>query len=319
MSGHLEPLQVTLDIFQTDTADYADYVLPAASFLEFDDVVMSYFNHSVSAQVAAVEAPGEALPNQEIFRRLAKALGLEDSELYETDHQIIGKILNQAKPGLTFEALKTKGTISIPDEPSVQFADLCFKTPSGKIELTGDRYVAAGLPSTPHPFAEARPHGGQFRLLSPASEWLMNSSYANDKKVVRRLKSIEAWMNPLDAASLNIKDGTRVTLENNVGSIELTIASSVTVPSGVILAPKGRWPKNTATGMNINVLNPGHKSDLAESCAVHSINVTLSRAPSRELCRVVPAGAHQNILHGLFTRRRQLQYAILHDYLRAVG
>ena len=77
-------LQVTLDLFQTDTANYADYVLPAASFLEFDDVVMSYFNASISAQVKAVPPLGEALPNQEIFRRLAAAMGLTDPELFET-------------------------------------------------------------------------------------------------------------------------------------------------------------------------------------------------------------------------------------------
>ena len=78
-------LQVTLDLFQTDTANYADYVLPAASFLEFDDVVMSYFNASISAQVKAVPPLGESLPNQEIFRRLATAMGLTDPELFETD------------------------------------------------------------------------------------------------------------------------------------------------------------------------------------------------------------------------------------------
>jgi anaerobic selenocysteine-containing dehydrogenase len=266
-------LQVTLDLFQTDTADFADYVLPAASFLEFDDVVMSYFNHSVSAQAAALKPPGEALPNQDIFRRLAAAMGLEDSELFETDDQIIRTTLHQAKPGLTFEALKAVGTVYVPEEPGVQFADLHFKTPSGKVEMAGVRYIEAGLPSAPGPFAETRPPVGQFRLLSPASEWLMNSSYANDAKIMRRLKSVDAWINPFDALALNIGDGARVTLENAVGSIDLTIACSASVPQGVILAPKGRWPKSTVTGTNINVLNPGDKSDLAESCAVHSINV----------------------------------------------
>ena len=94
-------LQVTLDLFQTDTANYADYVLPAASFLEFDDVVMSYFNASISAQVKALPPLGEALPNQEIFRRLAAAMGLTDSELFETDADMIATLLDQAKPGLT--------------------------------------------------------------------------------------------------------------------------------------------------------------------------------------------------------------------------
>ena len=107
-------LQVTLDLFQTDTANYADYVLPAASFLEFDDVVMSYFNASISAQVKAVEPLGEALPNQDIFRRLATAMGLSDPELFETDTAMIGTLLDQAKPGLTFATLAEAGTIDYP-------------------------------------------------------------------------------------------------------------------------------------------------------------------------------------------------------------
>ena len=114
-------LQVTLDLFQTETADYADYVLPAASFLEFDDVVMSYFNASISAQVKALPPLGESLPNQDIFRRLAKAMGLTDPELFETDAELIATLLDQAKPGLTFDALAQVGTIEYPAEPVVQF------------------------------------------------------------------------------------------------------------------------------------------------------------------------------------------------------
>jgi anaerobic selenocysteine-containing dehydrogenase len=114
-------LQVTLDLFQTDTANYADYVLPAASFLEFDDVVISYFNTSISAQVRAVPPLGEALPNQEIFRRLAAAMGLTNPELFETDADMIATLLDQAKPGLTFETLAEAGTIEYPAQPVVQF------------------------------------------------------------------------------------------------------------------------------------------------------------------------------------------------------
>jgi anaerobic selenocysteine-containing dehydrogenase len=141
-------LQVTLDLFQTDTANYADYVLPAASFLEFDDVVMSYFNASISAQVKAVPPLGESLPNQEIFRRLAAVMGLTDPELFEPDAEMIATLLDQAKPGLTFEALAEAGTIEYPPEPGVQFEHHDYRTPSGKIELTGSAFVDAGLPRT---------------------------------------------------------------------------------------------------------------------------------------------------------------------------
>ena len=96
-------LQVTLDLFQTDTANYADYVLPAASFLEFDDVVMSYFNASISAQAKAVPPIGEALPNQEIFRRLAAAMGLTDPELFETDADMIAHASRSGKARLDLQ------------------------------------------------------------------------------------------------------------------------------------------------------------------------------------------------------------------------
>ena len=75
---------MVVDLFPTDTADLADVVLPAASFLEFDDIVASYFDLTLSAQVKATEPLGEALPNQEIFRRLAAAMGFDEPALHET-------------------------------------------------------------------------------------------------------------------------------------------------------------------------------------------------------------------------------------------
>ena len=82
-------LTVAVDLFPTDTTDFADYVLPAASFLEFDDLVVSYFNLTLSAQVKAAEPMGESLPNMEIFRRLARAMGYEEPELYESDAELL--------------------------------------------------------------------------------------------------------------------------------------------------------------------------------------------------------------------------------------
>jgi anaerobic selenocysteine-containing dehydrogenase len=267
-------LQVTLDLFQTDTANYADYVLPAASFLEFDDVVMSYFNASISAQVKAVAPLGEALPNQDIFRRLAAVMGLTDPELFETDAHMIATLLDQAKPGLTFELLAQAGTIEYPAEPVVQFERHDYRTPSGKIELTGSAFSDAGLPRAPFASAETRPVDGELRLLSPASKWLMNSSFGNDPKILKQLGEDAAFVHPDEARSRGIAPGTRVTIGNATGTISLRLCLSADVPRGVILAHKSRW---TAHGdvYNVNALNPGNKADLAESCAVHSINVTL--------------------------------------------
>ncbi len=266
--------QVTVDLFQTDTANYADYLLPAASFLEFDDVVMSYFNSSISAQVKALPAPAEALPNQEIFRRLAKAMELTDPELFEADASIIERLLQQAKPGLGFDALAKLGTVAHPAQPVVQFEHHDYRTPSGKIEMAGEEFVAAGLPRAPFPSAEVKPSDGQLRLLSPASAWLMNSSYGNDPKILKQLGPNEAFIHPEEARSRGLADGSRVRLAGPAGEITLRVTSSPNVPLGVILAPKGRWSSSGING-NVNVLNPGRKADLAQSCAVHSINVSV--------------------------------------------
>ena len=267
-------LQVTLDLFQTDTANYADYVLPAASFLEFDDVVMSYFNASISAQVKAVPPLGEALPNQEIFRRLAAAMGLTDPELFETDAEMIATLLDQAKPGLTFQALAETSTIEYPPEPVVQFAHHDYRTPSGKIELTGSAFIDAGLPRAPFASAEARPADGELRLLSPASKWLMNSSFGNDPKILKQLGEDQAFVHPDEARARGIANGARVRIGNPTGALTLRLCVSAEVPRGVVLAYKSRWTANDAAD-NVNTLNPGNKADLAESCAVHSINVSM--------------------------------------------
>jgi anaerobic selenocysteine-containing dehydrogenase len=86
---------VVLDLFPTDTTDFADVVLPAASFLEFDALVAGYFHLTLAAQVKAMEPLGEALPNQEIFRRLARAMGYTEPELYESDKEIIATVLRK--------------------------------------------------------------------------------------------------------------------------------------------------------------------------------------------------------------------------------
>src|SRR4029079_4974637 len=186
-------------------------------------------------------------------------------------------LLNQAKPGLTFDMLAKAGTIHFPVEPVVQFERHDYRTPSGKIELTGSSFVNAGLPRAPFASAQAPPVGGELRLLSPASKWLMNSSFGNDPKILKQLGEDEAFVHPEEAQSRGMRNGARVTSGNPTGTITLRLSVAADVPRGVILAHKSRWTAN-GTKSNVNVLNPGTKADLAESCAVHSINVSVVRA-----------------------------------------
>jgi anaerobic selenocysteine-containing dehydrogenase len=267
---------VSLDLFATDTTDYADFVLPAASFLEFDDLVFSYFNYSISAQVKASEPIGVALPNQEIFRRLAIAMGFADPELLESDAAMITKLLAQTGTGIDFAQLAAQGTIDFTPEPVIQFANYPFATPSGKIEIASDSFVAAGLPRSPQPFADERPANGKLRVLSPASPWLMNSVYGNDIRVQKLIGEADVILNPQEAAQRGLQDGTPVILSNATGQLPLKVKLSEQVPCGVALVYKGRWPKYDPASANVNVLNPGHKTDLAESSCVHAIEADIT-------------------------------------------
>jgi anaerobic selenocysteine-containing dehydrogenase len=267
---------VAIDPFPTDTTDFADYVLPAASFLEFDDIVSPYFHLSVSAQVKALEPMGEALPNQEIFRRLARAMGYNEAELFEDDHTALDALCGQMGIG-DFRRLSGKGTIDIWPDPVPQFADFAFPTASGKIEIASAAAETDGHPRLPQPTADPRPQDGLFRLLSPASVWLMNSSYNEDPKVAEKLGVEVVTLNTADAARLGLRDGDTVIAANETGRLELRLGVADIVPAGVALSHKSRWPKLSKQHANINALNPGRKTDMAESSAVHSVEVKLTK------------------------------------------
>lgn len=269
---------VAIDIFPTDTTDLADIVLPAASFLEFDDLVSSYFHLTLGAQVKAVEPPGEALPNQEIFRRLARAMGFVEPELFEEDEVMIARVLETGDTGETFASLASKGTVAISSEPVIQFPDLRFPTPSGRIELASELAEQDGHPRTAEPRVDERPAGKRLRLLSPASPWLLNDSFANDPKVAKRIGSPSVTIHPAEAEARGLAESDQVVLENETGRLALRLAISEAIPRGVALTEKGRWPSREDAEANVNTLYGGEKSDMGESTAVHGVEVRLRRS-----------------------------------------
>ena len=268
---------VAIDLFPTDTTDFADYVLPAASFLEFDDLVVSYFHLTLSAQVKAMEPLGEALPNTEIFRRLARAMGYEDRELYERDEEILETLLTRSGIGEDLASLARKGTVPIAAEPVVQFADLRFPTPSGRVELASERAEAEGLPRVPLPLADPRPADGRLRLLSPASPWLLNDSFANDAKIATRIGRATIALHPDDATERGLTDGDEAEVRNDTGHVRLRVLLSDAVPRGVAYSPKGRWPKREPGRANVNTLNPGETADMGRSTSVHGVEISVAR------------------------------------------
>lgn len=279
--GREDLFTVVCELFQTDTVDFADIVLPAASFLEFNDLVASYFHLTIAPQVKAQEPIGASLPNQEMFRRLARAMGYEEAELYETDESIIEHLLAGASVAGGFERLKRSGTVFVSVEPVLQFADLQFPTPSGRIEIASRRAEADGHPRVPLPIADPRPSAGLLRLLSPASAWLMNDSFANDGRIAQELGPPTVTLHPDDAVVVGVKEGEEAKLFNETGELVLEVRISKDLPRGVALSHKGRWPKREKAGVNVNVLNPGKKTDMGESTSVHGVEVRITPVTPR--------------------------------------
>ena len=118
-------------------------------------------------------------------------------------------------------ALAEQGTVFLSPEPVIQFEDLRFPTPSGKIEIASEQAERNGHGRLPQPTVDARPSGGRFRLLSPSSEWTMNCSYANDPTIQRRLGHATVAINPRDAEAAGLEAGGRVRVHNEAGELAL--------------------------------------------------------------------------------------------------
>ena len=270
-----ELFSVVIDCFPTDTSNFADIVLPAASFLEFDDLTFSYFHLHIGAQTQVRQPMGHALPNQEIFRRLSQAMGYEEPALFEPDQAIIAQLLKEMGCDFDFAHLRQLGWHPISQTPLVLYADRAFDTPSGKIEIASERAAAKGLPRLPQAWTDAPPRPDRLRLISPASNWRLNDSYANDRRLAQRAGQASVTLHPTDAERLGIQPGEPVRLENETGWLDLTARVEALAPPGVVVSYKGRWPKHEAGRRNINTLNPGHKADMGENSSVHSIEVRL--------------------------------------------
>ena len=148
-----------------------------------------------------------------------------------------------------------------------------FGTPSGKIEIASEQAVKMGLPRTPQAWADNPSEDGAMRLLTPASKWRLNDSYANDPHLIEQSGPAEIHLSPTDANRLGIADSDSVTVSNETGSIELNARINDDVLAGTAVSYKGRWPKVERSGTNINFLHGARMADMGESTSVHSTEV----------------------------------------------
>ncbi len=251
---------VVLEHFQTDTADYADVLLPATTQLEHEDLHKAYGHTYVMFNARAIEPLGEALPNSEIFRRIAARMGLDDPALRATDEQMMREVLRHMP--FTLDELRERSYIRLdipsPHRPFARGSRV--PTPSGKIEIDSARAAAAGLDRLPEyvPPYESEERDPELvrryplALISPPAHQFLNSSFVNVASLRRAAGKPTLEIHADDAASRGIADGTRVSIFNDRGSFTADAVITDRVRPGVVSAPSVWWPKLTDDRNNAN-------------------------------------------------------------------
>jgi anaerobic selenocysteine-containing dehydrogenase len=287
---------VVVDHFVTDTARYADVVLPATMATEHGDLLIAYGHLYLAWNEPAAPPPGECLPATEIFRRLARTLGLHEPALYDSDETMARQVLDSGHPslaGISIEELKARGWVRLnyPD-PFVPFAT-AFPTPSGKLEFVSDRMARAGL----DPVAGYTPshETSQFEtplardcplaLVTPADHYFLNSIFANVPRQQRRSGAPTLLIHPDDAAPRGIAAGDEVRVANARGSFLAVAEVSDRVRRGVVASTKGRWPGDSREGATVNATVDERDSDMGGGAVYHDNRVRVAREPSNARAR----------------------------------
>ncbi len=277
---------VVHDQFLTDTAQYADIVLPATTQLEQVDLHKAYGHRNLQYNHAAIPPLGEAKSNWDVMRLLAGAMGFDEPWLKQDATEVIDQIIEASRPanpsltGVTLQRLQTDGTVplSLTNGTLVPFSDGVFPTPSGKVELRCDAMAALGLDPLPD-YEEPAEFTSQpeddlaLTLISGASHHFVSSSMANQPGLEAKEGTPHIEVHPNDAARRGIIDGADVVVENARGWCRLRALVTTDVPTGVAVAPKGRWATRSPDGRNINWTTSDALGDLAGQSTFHSNRV----------------------------------------------
>jgi len=272
---------VVLEQFQTDTADYADIVLPVTTFLEHTDLYLAYGHYYLQLARPAVARPHSVKSNVEIFRLLAERMGFADSCFEDTEDDMIRQTLASGSPyleGITLERLDREHfvrlAVSESGTPFQPFAAGGFRKASGRFEFGGTslRYS---------PPAESRFGDATLRqrfpleLVSAKHDDSMNSTFGHREGVDGA--TAFADLHSDDAAVRGIRDGTRVRLFNDRGFCYCDARISDAVQPGVVRVPSVRWSKSSPGGMGVNRLTSDRLTDLGAGATFYSCLVEAER------------------------------------------
>ncbi|MDX1430872.1 MAG: molybdopterin-dependent oxidoreductase [Gammaproteobacteria bacterium] len=268
---------VACDVVMTDSVRYADVVLPACTHFEHDELFKAYGQHYLQRAKAVIPPVGEALPNTEIFRRLARRFGFTGPAFEASDAELMDQALDADDPRLAGrrpselpegEAL----LMTFAGEPAVFMKNTFPKTPSGRIELhsgyLAERYGQA-LPRYT-PLESEYP----LWLISPGSEWRTSSTFGG----LAHSDEATLEMHPVDAAARGLADGDRVRVWNELGEVYLRLRITEEVRAGVACSLKGLWLRTAGNGQTVSALAPGHLADLSEGACYNDARVEVSAA-----------------------------------------
>jgi len=281
---------VVHELYLTDTADYADIVLPATSQLEQIDLHRGYGHTYLTYNHQAIPPLGECKSNWDVMRLLAAGMGFEEPWLSQNGEEVIGEILaatathQSALEGITLGRLQQQATIPLSLEPGPPFAGGRFPTPSRKLELYSQALADQGMDPLPgfDEFAVddggfdhqslAMPPAESLILLTGAAHHFVSSSLANQQLQQHREGQPHLEIHPRDAAARHIGQAQQVVVENGRGSIRLPAVVTAAVRPGVVASPKGYWPKLSG-GHNLNWLTTDALADMAGQSTYHSTRV----------------------------------------------
>ena len=281
---------VVHDLFPTDTVDFADVVLPATTTLEQYDIHKSYGHLYLSLSRPAIAPLGEALPNTEVFRRLAARMGLDHPCLRETDEEMARQAFDWSHPrlnGITFERLEREGSLrlSVP-EAWAPFAEGGFPTPSGKCELLSPRLAEEGHDPLagyvpPRESAESSPELARrypLAFISPPAHHFLNSTFSSQPVFVRREGEASVTIHPEDAATRGIVEGAMVRVWNDRGSFLARARVSDAARRGLVVGLSIWWAKMCPGGRNANAVTSQELTDMGGGATFYDALVDVAPA-----------------------------------------
>jgi anaerobic selenocysteine-containing dehydrogenase len=279
---------VVLEHFQTDSADYADILLPATTQLEHVDAHLAYGHLYMMANNAAIAPLGEAKANTEIFRLLAKHMGFTDPAFDETDDELAAQAFDKRDVRAVhfdWESLKRNGWSKL-NMPAAPFAEGGFPTPSGKCEFYSASMQADGLDPLPAYIANYESVASTpelaarypLAMISPPARNFLNSTFVN----VQSLRATEGEphldIHPLDAASRGIADQEMVRIFNDRGSFVARARVTPKARAGLVVGLSVWWKKLASDGKNANEVTSQRLTDMGRAPTFYDTLVQVEKA-----------------------------------------